>query len=69
LGVLKIQGFFRLKFLKNKPALNLKHHQKMKKSLIWFDQSKRYKYDNYITAKSVIGRGNLKITTEALKPL
>ena len=40
-----------------------------KKILIWFDQRKRYPYDNYITAKSVIGRGNLKITTEALKPL
>jgi hypothetical protein len=39
------------------------------KILIWFDQRKRYPYDNYVTAKSVIGRGNLKITTEALKPL
>ncbi|PJO74342.1 hypothetical protein CWI32_13890 [Acinetobacter pseudolwoffii] len=29
-----------------------------KKILIWFDQRKRYPYDNYITAKSVIGRGN-----------
>ncbi|AGQ08526.1 hypothetical protein BJAB0715_p0032 (plasmid) [Acinetobacter baumannii BJAB0715] len=41
----------------------------IKKSLIWFDQRKRYKYDNYITVKSVIRRGNLKITTEALKLL
>jgi len=29
-----------------------------KKILIRFDQRKRYPYDNYITAKSVIGRGN-----------
>jgi len=40
-----------------------------KKILIRFDQRKRYPYDNYVTAKSVIGRGNLKIATEALKPL
>ena len=29
-----------------------------KKILIRFDQRKRYPYDNYVTAKSVIGRGN-----------